>query len=144
MLSLRDSTPPSCFTRKQGIIVTFVPAAGVRITLHGSLASQEAHTVRGATHLPRKTESWAGGVCGQAGKPDRSRIDWSSRGKREQEAPAICLLFIRRRWQKRKRQSQLNPKEGDSPSWVWWRVPVIPKLSKLRQEDHESRPTWAT
>lgn len=144
MLSLRDSTPPpSCFTRKRGIIVTFVPAAGVRITLHGSLASQEADAVRDATHLPRKTESWAGGVCGQAGKPDRSRIDWSSRRK-EQEAPAICLLSIRRRWQKRRRQSQLNPKEGDSPSWVWSRVPILPKLSKLRQEDHESRPTWAT
>ena len=56
-----------------GIIVTFVPAAGVRITLHASLASQEAHAVRGATHLPRKTGSWAGGVCGQAGKPARSR-----------------------------------------------------------------------
>lgn len=99
-----------------GIIVTFVPAAGVRITLHASLASQEAHAVRGATHLPRKTGSWAGGVCGQAGKPDRSRIDWSSRRKREQEVSTVCLLFIRIGWQKRRRQSQLNPKEGDNPS----------------------------
>lgn len=35
-------------------------------------------------------------------------------------------------------------KEGDNPSWMWWHVPIIPKLSKLRQENHESRLTWAT
>lgn len=144
LLSLRDYTPPSCFTRKQGYLSHLFPAAGVRITLHGSLASQEAHAVRGATHLPRQTGSWAGGVCGHAGKPDRSRIDWSSRRKREQEASTVCLLFIRMGWQKRGRPSQLNPKEGDNPSWVRWRVPIIPKLSKPRQENHESRPTWVT
>jgi hypothetical protein len=27
---------------------------------------------------------------------------------------------------------------------TWWRMPVIPVIGRLKQEDHELRPAWAT
>jgi hypothetical protein len=28
--------------------------------------------------------------------------------------------------------------------WAWWQIPVIPVIGRLKQEDHEFRPAWAT
>jgi hypothetical protein len=28
--------------------------------------------------------------------------------------------------------------------WVWWYMPIIPALRRLRQEDYEFKATWAT
>lgn len=68
------------------VIVIFVLPLG-----HENIIVWESEEPR-SSHWNGCTASWAAGVCGQAGKPDGSRADWNSprKGRREQEAPAMC------------------------------------------------------
>lgn len=120
LLSPRDPPPHPAVSPESGDSCHICPHRGCESHIAWKFGEPRRSDCDGCRSSPQEDRVLGGGVCGQAGKPDGNRTDWSSRKKkREQEAPAMHLLFIRMGWQKRMRQAQLNHEKADSPSGVW-------------------------